>query len=210
MRSNQTLRISLRPKSLPVRPGKLRCHLRPLFGPRLAIQPCRFPGRREQRNVQLGDVQGNHGGDRHGSLAGNSLAIRGQLQMGHAISTGIKATKTYGDEDVWDFTFNSSDAAVEYVHFRDFANRIVYAGGVREFSETDKLRELVLRDRPDRQGLARADGYTKLAEGYIRKGGSNTATSQVQARPAPPAPMQPKPAASQGSGSTARTPSGTK
>lgn len=58
----------------------------------------------------------------------------------------IKATKTYGDEDVWDFTFNSSAAAVEYVHFRDFANRIVYAGWVREFSETDKLRELVLRD----------------------------------------------------------------
>jgi hypothetical protein len=58
----------------------------------------------------------------------------------------IGATKTYGDEDVWDFTFNSSVAAVEYVHFRDFANQIVYAGWVREFSETDKLRELVLRD----------------------------------------------------------------
>lgn len=58
----------------------------------------------------------------------------------------IGATKTYGDEDVWDFTFNSSVAAVEYVHFRDFANKIVYAGWVKEFSETEKLRELVLRD----------------------------------------------------------------
>jgi hypothetical protein len=58
----------------------------------------------------------------------------------------IGATKTFGDEDVWDFTFNSSVAAVEYVHFRDFANQIVYAGWVREYSETDKLRELVLRD----------------------------------------------------------------
>ena len=58
----------------------------------------------------------------------------------------IGATKTYGDEDVWDFTFNSPVAAVEYVHFRDFANRIVYAGWVKEFSETEKLRELVLRD----------------------------------------------------------------
>ena len=58
----------------------------------------------------------------------------------------IGATKTYGDEDVWDFTFNSAAAAVEYVHFRDFVNKIVYAGWVREFSETDKLRELVLRD----------------------------------------------------------------
>jgi hypothetical protein len=58
----------------------------------------------------------------------------------------IRATKTYGDEDVWDFTFNSPIAAVEYVHFRDFANKIVYAGWVKEFSETEKLRELVLRD----------------------------------------------------------------
>ena len=58
----------------------------------------------------------------------------------------IGATKTYGDEDVWDFTFNSPVAAVEYVHFRDFANKIVYAGWVKEFSETEKLRELVLRD----------------------------------------------------------------
>jgi hypothetical protein len=58
----------------------------------------------------------------------------------------IRATKTYGDEDVWDFTFNSPIAAVEYVHFRDFEKKIVYAGWVKEFSETDKLRELVLRD----------------------------------------------------------------
>lgn len=56
----------------------------------------------------------------------------------------IKATKTYGDEDVWDFTFNSSDAASEYVHVRDFDNEIVYAGWVSTFSESEKLRELVL------------------------------------------------------------------
>jgi hypothetical protein len=58
----------------------------------------------------------------------------------------IRATKKYGDEDVWDFIFNSPIPAVEYVHFRDFANSIVYAGWVRQFSETEKLRELVLRD----------------------------------------------------------------
>lgn len=58
----------------------------------------------------------------------------------------IKATKKYGDEDVWDYTFNSSIAAVEYAHFRDFENKFVYAGWVSTFSETDKLRELVLRD----------------------------------------------------------------
>lgn len=38
------------------------------------------------------------------------------------------------------------------------------------------------------------DGYSKskpLTEGYIRKGGSNAAVSQVQTRPAAPAPMKP-------------------
>ncbi len=58
----------------------------------------------------------------------------------------IGATKTYGDEDVWDFTFNSSDATSEYVHVRDFENKIVYAGWVAVFSETGKMREVVLRD----------------------------------------------------------------
>jgi hypothetical protein len=58
----------------------------------------------------------------------------------------IGATAKYGDEDVWDFTLNSSVPAVEYVHYRDFDKQIVYAGWVRTFSETDKLRELVLQD----------------------------------------------------------------
>lgn len=58
----------------------------------------------------------------------------------------IRATKTYGDEDVWDYTFNSPLAAVEYVHFRDMENKVIYAGWVSTFSESEKLRELVLRD----------------------------------------------------------------
>ena len=58
----------------------------------------------------------------------------------------IGATRKYGDEDVWDFTFNAREAAVEYVHVRDFENGYVYAGWVNTFSETDKLRELVLLD----------------------------------------------------------------
>lgn len=58
----------------------------------------------------------------------------------------IGATRTYGDEDVWDYTLNSRSAVSEYVHYRDFDNEIVYAGWVLVFSETGKLRELVLRD----------------------------------------------------------------
>ncbi|ABQ28845.1 DUF6338 family protein [Acidiphilium cryptum] len=56
----------------------------------------------------------------------------------------IKATKKYGDEDVWDFMLNSGEAAVEYAHVRDLDHGFLYAGWVDTFSETDKLRELVL------------------------------------------------------------------
>jgi hypothetical protein len=58
----------------------------------------------------------------------------------------IGATKTYGDEDVWDFVFNSSSRAVSFVHLRDFARRVTYAGFVEIFSESGVLREIVLRD----------------------------------------------------------------
>jgi hypothetical protein len=59
----------------------------------------------------------------------------------------IKATKTFGDEDVWDFVFNSSSASsVDYLHFRDFENQVVYAGYLNIYSKSGQLRELVLRD----------------------------------------------------------------
>jgi hypothetical protein len=56
----------------------------------------------------------------------------------------IGATHRYGDEDVWDFMFNSQSDATSFVHFRDFENSVTYAGYVEVFSETGKLRELVL------------------------------------------------------------------
>jgi hypothetical protein len=56
----------------------------------------------------------------------------------------INATKKYGDEDVWDFVLNSGNPAVEYVLVRDHESGYVYAGWIDTFSETDKLRELVL------------------------------------------------------------------
>lgn len=57
-----------------------------------------------------------------------------------------RATKRYGDEDVWDFMFNSGRAEVEYAHLRDFEKRLTYAGWVEVWSESEKQRELVLRD----------------------------------------------------------------
>jgi Family of unknown function (DUF6338) len=58
----------------------------------------------------------------------------------------IGATKTYGDEDVWDFVFNSPSRATSFVHFRDFEQRVTYAGWVQTFSESGQLRELILGD----------------------------------------------------------------
>lgn len=58
----------------------------------------------------------------------------------------IGATRRYGDEDVWDYMFNSGRAEVEYVHVRDFDKEITYAGWVEVWSESEKQRELVLRD----------------------------------------------------------------
>jgi hypothetical protein len=58
----------------------------------------------------------------------------------------IGATKRFGDEDIWEFMFNSDRPEVEYVHVRDFDKKLAYAGWVESWSESEKQRELVLRD----------------------------------------------------------------
>lgn len=58
----------------------------------------------------------------------------------------IKATKKFGDEDVWSFTLNNPKPDVEYVQVRDFAKEIVYSGWIDSFSEAAHIRELLLRD----------------------------------------------------------------
>lgn len=58
----------------------------------------------------------------------------------------IRATRKYGDEDVWDLAFNSPEMGSEYVHVRDFDKNITYAGWVSAFSDTGKLREILLSD----------------------------------------------------------------
>ncbi|MER9329441.1 DUF6338 family protein [Mesorhizobium sp. M0488] len=83
-------------------------------------------------------------------LIGFSASIIWLYAVNYKILTrilqGVRATKRYGDEDVWEFTFNSDSADVQFVHIRDFANRVVYSGWVSVFSETEKLRELVLSE----------------------------------------------------------------
>lgn len=58
----------------------------------------------------------------------------------------IGLTKRFGDEDVWDFVFNSNSVGVEWIYFRDFSERVVYCGYVRLFSESGQLRELLLQN----------------------------------------------------------------
>jgi hypothetical protein len=58
----------------------------------------------------------------------------------------IGATKSFGQEDVWDFVFNSPEPAAEYVYVRDYEKQKVFSGWVRAFSESPDARELLLRD----------------------------------------------------------------
>jgi hypothetical protein len=58
----------------------------------------------------------------------------------------IGATRRFGLEDVWSFTFNSNQPHVEYVDVRDVQNGFVYSGYVNAYSETEDYRELLLVD----------------------------------------------------------------
>ena len=58
----------------------------------------------------------------------------------------IRATNKFGDEDVWDYAFNLKNPVTSYVHIRDFRQGLIYSGWVAAFSETGKLREILLTD----------------------------------------------------------------
>ncbi len=57
-----------------------------------------------------------------------------------------KLTQRYGPEDVWDYTFSGKDPLFGFIHLRDFEKEIIYAGKVELYSESEKLRELVLSE----------------------------------------------------------------
>lgn len=56
----------------------------------------------------------------------------------------LRATKRYGTEDVWDYVLSLRDQNLAYVNIRDFEKEIIYSGFIELFSESEKLRELVL------------------------------------------------------------------
>ena len=80
------------------------------------------------------------------SLAASYTYILKTINYSLGLFKKFAQLKTFGDEDVWDYTFNSPIPAVEYINLRDFDKNIVYSVWVMSFSETEKLRELVLRD----------------------------------------------------------------
>lgn len=62
------------------------------------------------------------------------------------ILQSIKVTNRYGDEDVWDFTLNSTDIRTRFVNLRDERTKLTFSGYVEVFSEDPSLRELLLRE----------------------------------------------------------------
>jgi hypothetical protein len=56
----------------------------------------------------------------------------------------IGATHTFGGEDLWDYVFSLPIKNSDLVHFRDFEQRVTYSGLVAAYSESEKLRELIL------------------------------------------------------------------
>lgn len=72
----------------------------------------------------------------------------------------LGVTRKFGDEGVWEFTFNMGTATVEYVNVRDFENRVAYAGFVKAFSEGGEFREVLL----DRVRVSDLDSGTHLFE----------------------------------------------
>lgn len=56
----------------------------------------------------------------------------------------IYATKKFGDNDVWEYLYNSPN--VEWVFIRDHKLDLIYYGWIAAFSEAKEERELLLRD----------------------------------------------------------------
>jgi hypothetical protein len=57
----------------------------------------------------------------------------------------IGATKRFGDEDVWDFFLGSPDTD-RWLFVRDHKIDLVYFGAIRQYSESEQDRELVIED----------------------------------------------------------------
>jgi hypothetical protein len=62
------------------------------------------------------------------------------------IGQRIGATTRYGDEDIWDFFHHSPAIRSNWVTVRDHKLKLNYLCWIQNFSDTDKERELLLRE----------------------------------------------------------------
>ena len=68
-----------------------------------------------------------------------------KYKMVNKFGRWIGATNRFGDEDVWDFFHNSTDIDA-WIFLRDHKLDLVYFGWIEVFSDSEKERELLLRD----------------------------------------------------------------
>jgi hypothetical protein len=82
------------------------------------------------------------------SLIGMALAAGASYLHTHKVVTGIGRfvgiTNRFGDDDVWEYLFNSPQ--VEWVFVRDHRRDLVYFGRVRAWSDPEQPRELLITD----------------------------------------------------------------
>lgn len=71
----------------------------------------------------------------------SAILNRGTL---HKWARKLKITSQFGENDVWQHTFNSPD--IEWVTIRDFENDLIYQGYLGAFSDTFTSNELLLSD----------------------------------------------------------------
>ena len=105
-------------------------------------------------------------------------------------------TERYGTEDVWDYTFSRKDSLFGYLNLRDFDKQVIYSGFIELYSESDKLREVVLRD-----AIAYSFDGTELFKAprvYIARDKANIDIEFPEIPAGPPAAVPQPPGANQG------------
>lgn len=105
------------------------------------------------------------------SLIGIALAVTASYFDTYKLVTKlgrwVKATRRFGDEDVWDFFHNMP--GVEWVFVRDHELDLVYFGWILAYSDSGKDRELILRDVDVYRNLGDAERLYQCAVLYVSR-----------------------------------------
>ncbi len=64
----------------------------------------------------------------------------------NSLARFIKATNRYGDEDVWHYLHTNYLKDIDWFVIRDLKNDIMYLGKISTYSETEKDRELLIKN----------------------------------------------------------------